>query len=194
MAPVICRLRVMEDEDVRRATSVADPTRLALWECLRFAKGRPVTTAALAKAVPDAGNGLTYQLNHLESAKLIEKVGGKGARTQWKVGEGIPLPEETTTEDLNATLAREAVERAFIDRSYSRLRRWLSEKRGPAWANTGWPRSEVVQERLLTLTPDELSELEGELLEVVNRYRNRSGDDRESVLVNITAYPVRSTV
>lgn len=185
----------MDEDDLRRAVSAADPTRLALWECLRFA-GRPVTTAALAKAVPDAGSGLTYQLNHLEEAGLIDRVGGKGVRTLWQVGEGIPLPEETNTEDLNATLAREAVERAFTDRSYSRLRRWLSEKRGTAWMNTAWPRSEVVQEHVLALTPAELSELEADLLEVVGRYRSEkpAAEGRETVLVNITAYPIRSAV
>lgn len=178
-----------------RLEALTDPTRLALLESLRLA-GEPMTTAALSRAVPDTGTGLTYQLRVLEKAGLIKHESGKGRATRWSP---LDVPVEWTSSlgdaDPATQLAIRTLERVMWERVDVRWRSWLSAKRGGQWSPE-WVDAEIGKQHRLRLTPDLLRELEDELGEVIDRFRARSdvveGDDAEHVFINVMAHPIRS--
>ena len=186
------------EELLRKFDAAADPVRLELLENLKLARG-PMTTAALARAVPAAGGGLSWQLRTLAAAGLIRKESGRGQGTLWSADvRGLRWTDDDEDDELVGMAVR-TLERVTADRREDRWRRWLSEKRTDGWSFE-WRSAAISREYALRLTPEDLSELETEVAKVLERFKERRGevvadddtDGAEDVFVSLAAHPVRA--
>ncbi|MBC9958359.1 helix-turn-helix domain-containing protein [Yimella sp. cx-51] len=186
----------MDEARLRQFYALSDPVRLALVETLRLAGG-PMTSAVLTRAVPDAGGGLSFQLETLEDAGLVERGSGRGRATQWTAKE-IPLSwDEDDERDPQGAIAIRSFERELTERREVRFRRWLSEKRTTAW-DPQWSHIDDSYEWVLELTPGQVADLHADLAAVVARHREASSEEKSSttssaerVFVALTTCPVR---
>lgn len=190
----------MDEVRLRQFMALSDPVRLALLEALRLAE-TPQTSAALARAVPDAAGGLGFQLDTLKQAGLIERCGGRGRAARWSASETRLEWSEEDEVDPQGLIAIRSFERELTERREVRFRRWLSEKRTDAWPPE-WSGINDSLEWVLELDPTSLNQLHQELSAVIDRYRTTGSSEgqksaaegasgAERIFVALTTCPVK---
>lgn len=175
----------------------ADPARLDLFEQLKV-HDRPMTTAELGRAVPEARRGIQAHLTALAEGDWIEHLEGEGKTASWQARQ-VPI-EWADEDDSDPSIAR-AVEDLYwiaLQRRINRIRRFDAERQTGEWAED-WVAATIGRDYSLWLTVQDMSELDEALVEVFERFRARSdrrrsqdraGVGAELVFVTSSAFPL----
>jgi hypothetical protein len=188
------------DRHLRHLRAAADPARFDLFEQLRV-EGRPMSTAELARIVPDARGGIQAHLAALAEGEWIEHVGGRGRSATWQARQ---VPIEWAVEDDSDPAVIQATEDLYwisLQRRISRIRRFDAERQTGAWP-AEWVEAVISRDYSLWLTAADLEDLDDALAEVFERFRARSSAskaaagerlpaDTELVFVTTSAFPLR---
>ncbi|MGL5928383.1 MAG: hypothetical protein ACRCY8_05565 [Dermatophilaceae bacterium] len=188
------------DRRLRHLRAAADPARVDLFEQLRV-EGRPMSTAELAKVVPEARRGIQSHLAALAEGEWIEHVGGQGRSAVWQTRQ---VPIEWAEDDDSDPAVVQAMEDLYwisLQRRINRIRRFDAERQTGEWSPE-WVDAAIWRDYSLWLTAADLEELDEALTEVFERFRSRSAerkvvagepfpDDAELVFVTTSAFPLR---
>lgn len=186
--------------EAKALSAMAHPLRSRLLDALSV--HGPSTASALATRLDEAVGNVSHHLKVLAQARLIAEAPelARDRRERWW-RLSAPSTRWSTAEmtDPAAVDAALAAERLQLTRQLERARAWLDarEPGGP------WEDSSFAMQRWLRLSPDELRELTGELLAVLDRWAARPsepvepesadepGEAREPVLVFARGFPSR---
>ncbi|MFF3330758.1 ArsR/SmtB family transcription factor [Streptomyces sp. NPDC002888] len=185
--------------DLGTLKALAHPLRMRLYRGLTIA--RVATASQLADQVDEAVSLVSYHLRKLAEHGLIEEAEPQSAdgRERWwqPASDGVSIRDEDFRDAPEKAAAHTAASRLFFEQRADLYRRFLDERVhwGDPW-NTAAESSEAV----LRLTPDELKELDKELLALVRRYDEHgraaeaAGDTegRENVAVHTYTFPFRT--
>lgn len=156
----------------------ADPARLDLFEQLKV-HDRPMSTAELARMVPEARGGIQAHLAALADGEWVEHLGGEGRAARWQAPQvAIEWADEDDT-DPAVGRAMEDLYWMALQRRINRIRRFDAERQTGRWDET-WTEASIGRDYSLWLTAEDLVELDAELVEVFERFRQRSADRKRS--------------
>ncbi|WP_370078123.1 ArsR/SmtB family transcription factor [Streptacidiphilus sp. MAP12-16] len=160
------RLRELRDARVLRA--LAHPTRIALLEVLAV-RGTLTATEA-AEAVGGNASNASYHLRTLAShGYVVEAEGGSGRERPWKLGStGMTFDDDDA--DPTVAQAARALSEIMATRWSSRHQRYRQRREQyPAAVRAVTGDSQFV----LFCTPDELKQVQADILEVLLAYQHR---------------------
>ena len=175
---------------------LAHPLRSRLLDELRL-RG-PATATTLAAVLHTNSGATSYHLRKLAEVGLVvdEATGarGTGRRRLWSASTESRPRDEGPSEDADDPDAQAAL--AWLARDYLHL----FNDRAEQWLDTQdrWPvdwREQVgLSDHLVQVTPGQLSELRGDLAEVLERYRRvgAGNPDAKRVSVYLCPLPVDS--
>ncbi|MFD2024676.1 ArsR/SmtB family transcription factor [Promicromonospora aerolata] len=189
----------MPTPDVRRLTeakalaALAHPTRSRLLDSLTV--DGPGTASDLAERIGQAVGSISHHMKVLADAGLVQEAAelARDRRERWwRITPGrVSWSRTDVAQDLASTRTAVAAEKFVLAQQTERAYEWLEvaqsadEWEAAAFAAQGW----------LRLTPDELRQVNQELLDVVDRWRHRDvpADDREreSVFLFARGFPAQ---
>ncbi|MGL5851501.1 MAG: winged helix-turn-helix domain-containing protein [Phycicoccus sp.] len=190
----------MDVDRLQYLRAAADPARMDLFDQLK-AEGRPLSTAELARIVPEARGGIQAHLGALAEGGWIEHLGGKGRAAMWQARR---VPISLSGDDGgDPAVARALDDLSWIalQRRINRIRRFDAERQTGEWS-PAWVEAHISRDYSLWLTAIDLDELDDALAEVFERFKERSAErkqaagervskDTELVFVTTSAFPVR---
>ena len=167
--------------------AIAHPTRVALLEAL--VREGPLTATKAAELLDDSPGNMSWHLQTLARYGYIEEAGeGRGRSRPWRVV-STTRDFDTTAVDPEGSAAGEALEAAFQDRSYQRMREWWSARRS---YTEKWRKAAYSSDAITYLTAAELEQLGEEITALMMRYRDRTRDKTrrpaDSMPVHLVAY------
>jgi len=158
--------------DPREMRALAHPVRLALLEALADA-GRPLTATEAAEVVGESPSSCSFHLRQLARYGFVEEAeGGTGRRRPWRLAH-VGLRFTDQGQDRETAVAATALERTMRHRHLARAERVLDTRAAlePEWrAVTG------SDQFLLYATPEEVKELNDELIALLTRHQDRIAD------------------
>ncbi len=165
---------VVQLTDPRALRAVAHPTRLKLIGLLR--RAGPLTATQAGERIDESPAGCSFHLRQLAKWGLVEEAGG---------GRGRERPWQATASDTEwaARGPSEEVDEAGDLLTRVVVERWLEEALG--WVDQrreespDWSEAAVLGDRLLSVTPAELEELNRRIGELLEPYVKRLADRRE---------------
>jgi DNA-binding transcriptional ArsR family regulator len=157
--------------DPRAMRAVAHPVRLALLEQLNL--HGPQTATELAARVGQSPANCSWHLRHLAEHGFVEPAEASGGRRRpWQVssrgmswGEGELTPEQH--------LAGEELSRLFLQRE---LERFLDFQHRSPQEEPDWREAGTASQSMLWLTPEELTEVNREIRELLLARLDRLDD------------------
>jgi predicted ArsR family transcriptional regulator len=158
--------------DPRELRALAHPVRLSLLEVL--AEHGPMTATSAAEHVGESPSSCSWHLRQLAKFGFVEEAGtASGRRRPWQLTSyGLSFTVDDT-QDAETQAAGRALERLFADRYLDRAARGLQTR--PSLP-TAWQRATGTHQFLLHVTPQELEELNDEVLAVLSRFHDRALD------------------
>lgn len=172
--------RPASDRHLRHLRAMAaDPARLDLFEQLKVLD-RPMSTAELARAVPEARRGIQSHLSALAEGEWIEHLEGDGRAATWQARQ---LPIAWAEEDNADPAVERAIEDLYwisLQRRINRIRRFDAERQTAEWS-PAWIDASIGRDYSLWLTADDLQELDQALVEVFEKFRGRSHQRRQGI-------------
>jgi DNA-binding transcriptional ArsR family regulator len=171
-------------------SALAHPFRSRLLDALKV--DGPSTASSLAKRTGQAIGSVSHHLKVLSEVGLVEEVPelARDRRERWwrLVTSGFRWSRSDLGGDPMAVAAGVAAESVALTRQFDRARAWLDNHEAAAeWADAAF-----ATQNWLHLTPDELSQLSQEIIELVLRWSDRKVDDdqeREPVFLFARAFP-----
>jgi DNA-binding transcriptional ArsR family regulator len=157
--------------DPRAMRAMAHPVRLALLQELNDAGTLTATEAA--ERVGESPSNCSFHLRQLAKYGFVEEApGGKGRERPWRaVNTGFSMTD--VHEDPETALAAGALAQVVTERWLERARRGLERRqRMPK----EWRSVTGTDQMTLYVTPEEMKALNGELLGILDRYRERIAD------------------
>jgi DNA-binding transcriptional ArsR family regulator len=159
--------------DPRAIRALAHPARLTVLDLL--AGGRQLTATACAEAADLSPSAMSYHLRALEKWGFVERVEGsadarerpwQAVRGGWRI-ESVDGPEVGPA--VNAIVG------ISLDRVAADVRRWFAREREapPAWRDAA-----AVETTVMWMTAAEAAELAEGYRELVDRYRERTAQNR----------------
>lgn len=150
----------------------ADVARLNLFEELRI-EGGPLSTAELGRRVPESRGGIQAHLSALADGEWIEHVSGVGKQATWQA-----KAEQVEWADVDAGIpelvrAQEDLYWITLQRRINRIRRFDAERQTGQW-DEQWVAASIGRDYSLWLTATDVDELDGDLVALMERYRERS--------------------
>lgn len=178
--------------EARALSAMAHPLRARILDAL--AVDGASTASALAARTDQAVGNVSHHLKILAQARLIQEAPelARDRRERWW-RLTAPSTRWSTAElvaDPAAVDAALAAERLHLTRQYDRARDWLDAGE----PDDRWADAAFAMQRWLRLSPEELRELNAELLQVLDRWATRDVDDdpsREPVLVFGRGFPAQ---
>ena len=153
----------------------AHPLRLAI---LRYLHDHDVATATtLAAHLGESTGQTSYHLRQLARHGIVEEVPGLGTgRERWWQQVSVTIDATTMREDPATAAAADAVLDATLAERHETLGAWL--RRVLHHDDEPWSGAALHSQSTLVLTTDELTELNEELLGVLDRTLDRVRDRR----------------
>ncbi len=154
--------------DARDMRALAHPVRLALVEALgRFG---PLTATEAAEHVGESPSSCSFHLRQLAKYGFVEEAGPvPGRRRPWRLtAVGISLAGDQP--DPETAIAATALERLIGDRYLGRAQEALDRR---TTLEPAWRRATGINQFVLHVTPEELEELDRELVALLSRYHDR---------------------
>lgn len=154
--------------DPRALRAYTHPIRLALIGLLR-AEG-PLTATRAAELLGESSGTCSFHLRQLAKYGLVEEAeGGTGREKPWRATTQLTdVPAGTDDPELAAAGGQL---RVVLARQYfARLMRWLA---GSRQAPAPWREAAQFGDRLLYVTPEELTELGSRVEELLDEYLDR---------------------
>jgi DNA-binding transcriptional ArsR family regulator len=163
--------RPRELTDPKAMRAMAHPVRLALMEALSH-HGQLTATEA-AEIVGESPSNCSFHLRQLAKYGFVEEAdGGTGRQRPWRtVQTGMHFTD--VQEDQETALAAGALARVFHERWLERARVGMERRQ---YLPEKWRRVTGSDQMTLYVTPDELKQINDELLDLVLRYRERIAD------------------
>jgi DNA-binding transcriptional ArsR family regulator len=163
------RPRQLTDPKAMRA--MAHPVRLALIQEINDAGSLTATEAA--ERVGESPSNCSFHLRQLAKYGFVEEAeGGTGRQRPWRlVTVGMRMTD--VHEDTDTALAAGALARVVQDRWLSRARAGMEQRK---LLPDVWREVTGSDQMTLYVTPDEMKELNDELLAILFRYRERIAD------------------
>ncbi|MFF4243343.1 ArsR/SmtB family transcription factor [Streptomyces sp. NPDC001822] len=185
--------------DLSRLKAFTNPLRMQLYRLL-YAAGT-ATASQLAEQVDQAPSLVSYHLRKLAEHGFVAGATGDstdGRERWWQVAseEGWGFRDSDFRQTPEGAAVLGAVTRSIMD-SRTALHRTYLDQAG-AWGEE-WSDAAFNSEYLFALTPSELAEMNGELMELSRRWRERGKaaeaagetDGRERVAVHMYGFPFR---
>jgi DNA-binding transcriptional ArsR family regulator len=161
--------RELTDPNAMRA--MAHPVRLALMEALNH-HGQLTATQA-AEIVGESPSNCSFHLRQLAKyGFVVEAEGGRGRQRPWRAAH-VGMRFSDVQEDPEAAQAAGALAQVFHERWFERARTGLQRRQ---YEPIEWRRVTGSDQMTLYVTPDEMKELNDEILQRVLRYRERIAD------------------
>ena len=182
-----------EITDARTLRALAHPVRIKLIEELTI--GGAMTATEVGERIGESPTTCSFHLRQLARYGFVEEAGGgRGRARPWRMrhlGMTVPGPGKL---DASAAIAADAVVRLARERWLARHQAWQETK---AAYPAAWRDAADDSEFLIYLTPEELKELNEELVAILRpRYRDRLTDPSRRpagaapVELLLLAYPV----
>lgn len=178
-------------DDLEAVRALAHPHRVAMLYFLLSGAARTATECAAE--VGGSASACSYHLRELERFGLVERVDATGdARTRpWRAtAVGFTVGVESDEDSLLGRAAELALSRAELVENQRLIKRFLDTR---DHLDAAWRSASDFHTFELLATPDELSELNGQITELLRRYRApaRSDvpDDARAVHVIYQAFP-----
>ena len=182
--------------DRRALAMLAHPLRSRLLDELRLSG--PATATTLAAVLHTNSGATSYHLRKLAEVALVVDHGSGGERTGrrrlWSAStDSRPRDEGPSgdTDDPDAQAALAWLARDYLHLFNDRAEQWLdTQDRWPA----DWREQVGLSDHLVQVTAGQLSELRGDLTEVLERYRRvgAGNPDAKRVSVYLCPLPVDS--
>jgi DNA-binding transcriptional ArsR family regulator len=162
-----------EITDARAMRALAHPVRIALLDTIR--RDGTITATRAAELLGESPGNMSWHLQTLAKYGFIEEAGeGRGRRRPWRVTSDS-RSFHTGEADPDTAVAGEALERSLLARTDDQLRDWWSQRLAyPA----KWRRAAFTNDSVRYVTADELASIMDEILEIVDRYRDREDKDK----------------
>jgi DNA-binding transcriptional ArsR family regulator len=187
--PTVPALRTVR-LDERQIRVLAHPLRIRLVGLLR-ADG-PATATTLAARLDTNSGATSYHLRQLAEAGLVAEEPGRGTGRQrfWRsVHELSSWDRSDFADGTDAAAAAEWLAAEQVRLLVERADRWTAVRPGYPEA---WHDAAGISDALLTIGPERLRALTGELWQVIERYRRESPPDEpgaEPVSYFLASYP-----
>lgn len=146
----------------------AHPVRMKLIHALRT-RG-PLTATQAGRLLGESSGTCSFHLRQLARYGLVEESGGgTGREKPWRATTTSTAWDDTP-DDPEAAAAAGVLAQALAESYFGQLKRWLQARPGePAQ----WQRAAFLGDRVLWLTPEELTTMGEDLLAVTDRYFER---------------------
>lgn len=174
--------------------AVAHPTRLALLEAL--AQREPLTATEAAEMIGETPTNCAFHLRTLAKYGFVEEAGdAPGRRRPWRL-KHIGFSFDEASGDAELSHASEALAHLLWETWLNRA--GLVNARRSRFSGA-WQQVTSGIENLAYVTPDEAQQLNADLLQVLDRYRDRLEDPSlrpaESLPVELLlfSYPLDAT-
>jgi DNA-binding transcriptional ArsR family regulator len=157
--------------DPRAMRAMAHPVRLALMEALNDAGTLTATEAA--ERVGESPSNCSFHLRQLAKYGFVEAAeGGKGRARPWRsIHTGMRFTD--VQPDTETALAAGALARVFHERWLERARVGMDRRQ---YLPEEWRKVTGSDQMTLYVTPEEMKELNDDMLEVLFRYHDRIAD------------------
>lgn len=193
MAPPLQRRGIRTLTDATALAALANPFRSRLLDALRI--DGPSTASALAKRTGQAVGSVSHHMKVLAEAGFVEEAPelAKDRRERWwrLISAGFRWSRAEFADDPSAVTAALAAEVVALNRQFERTRDWLDNHE----AAGEWTDAAFATQDWLSLSPDELRELSEEVMDVLQRWRQREvaqdGQERESIYVFARGFPAQ---
>ncbi|MEU9729901.1 helix-turn-helix domain-containing protein [Streptomyces sp. NPDC048002] len=184
--------------DVGTLKALAHPLRMKLYRLLLLAG--TATASQLSGQVDEAVSLVSYHLRKLGEHGLIEEAetaGGDGRERWWRpASDGVSVRSADFEDAPEKVAAHVAASRLFQEQRAEMYRAYLDQRAG--WG-TDWTTAAMDSETTARLTSGELTELMGELHDVLRKYdalgraREAAGETegREHVALHLYGFPFR---
>jgi len=183
-------LRELNDPKSMRA--LTHPVRLALLEVL--ALEGPLTATQAGELIGESPTTCSFHFRQLAKYGFVEEAGGGAGRQRpWKVVH-LGLRFNDANDDPELNVAAKSLERMVFERGFARLQHFFDTKSD---FPKEWQEASDSTEVILFATPDELRQVNSEVLAVLSRFHDRLQDtslrpvDSLPVEVLMFSYPVR---
>lgn len=173
--------------DARTLRALAHPLRLRLLALLR-ADGS-ATASGLAQRVGESSGTTSWHLRQLAEYELIEQDTERGTKRErwWRAKHtGHIVQPKDFSGDPEMTGPLTTYLQSVAEQRYTNEMRFLAEQ--DSW-QPEWSEAAIMDDFMLSLTPDETEELNAEVRTLIERYHRepRAGDTQ--VLVQWSALP-----
>ena len=176
--------------DAAPLAALAHPFRSRIMDALKV--DGPSTASMLAARTGQAVGNASHHLKVLAAAGLVEEAPelARDRRERWwrLVSAGTRWSRRDLVDQAAVTAAEEA-EALVVRRQQERVRDWLAN----ADTDAEWDDAAFATQHWMRLSPAELSELTGQVLELFGRWSNREVPDdgihREPVFAFARAFP-----
>ncbi len=160
-----------EITDPKAMRAMAHPARLSLLEAL--AHHGQLTATEAAEHVGESPSNCSFHLRQLAKYGFVEEAeGGTGRQRPWRlVNVGMRMTD--VHEDADTALAAGALARVVQERWLSRARAGMEQRK---LLPDVWREVTGSDQMTLYVTPEEMKELNDELLAILFRYRERIAD------------------
>jgi DNA-binding transcriptional ArsR family regulator len=151
--------------------ALAHPLRVALLEAL--AREGSLTATQAAELLGDSPGNMSWHLQTLAKYGFVEEAGGgRGRSRPWRAVSAVHN-FETASGDTEASTAGGALELTLLERSYQRLREWLSSRRS---YSIEWREAAFSNLVLTYVTAEEMRDLDDDIAALMLRYKDRTQD------------------
>jgi DNA-binding transcriptional ArsR family regulator len=183
---------VIRDPEVMRA--LAHPARLAILEHLT-ANGGEITATEAAELVGLSPSATSYHLRALAKVNMIQDAPSRGDGRERVYTAGPPrqidFSAEIDRDDPAGRAAEELLIDAVLDRAEARVRAWRARINDEP---REWYDAAVINESVVTVTPDELRELVDGLIDKIRLFRRANRADvpegARTVSIQLRAIPL----
>ncbi len=176
--------------DSAQLRALSHPLRIRLLGTLRF--HGPATSTGLAQRLETNSGATSYHLRKLAQVGLVVEEEGRGTQRErwWRAAHDITSWVETQFLDDPDDRAAADWLVGYLARARSRwVNDWLKERH--EWPRE-WRAAADSSDLTLSLSPRQLSALNADLLQVVDRYRRAGaepGGDVQQVIVLLDTFP-----
>lgn len=169
--------------DERSVRVLAHPLRSRLLGRLRL--HGPATATELAAVLSTNTGATSYHLRALESVGLVDDTGeGTGRRRLWRATTAHHRwTPSRFADDEDALTALGWLQRDYLRQFAGRAEQW--EDASESWPAV-WADRLGLNDTVLTVTPEQLAALQGELDDLLGRYRSAGAGDPRARRIHFT--------
>ncbi|MEU9123782.1 helix-turn-helix domain-containing protein [Streptomyces sp. NPDC048506] len=179
--------------DARSLRGLAHPLRMRILDLLTL--DGPDTATGLGRRLGENTGTVSWHLRHLADHGFIEEDTGRGTKRErwWQaVQASRRLDTNDFRDDPDSRGALSVYLHETVQRDFEQVTTYLAEDWDPRWRDAGT----LLRRGDLHLTPHQLTALNAELEQVIDRYRSPAGDpladpDARPVLVQLQSFPRR---
>ncbi|MGW7363601.1 winged helix-turn-helix domain-containing protein [Streptomyces sp. NPDC054841] len=175
--------------DARSLRGLAHPLRMSILDALTL--DGPATATGLSARLGENTGTVSWHLRHLAQHGFIEEETGRGTKRErwWRVIEDTKVLETADFRDDPGTRGALSIYmHELVQQYFSRVTNYLSEDWDGDWQRAGT----IGDWRNLRLTPDQLTSLNAEIMNLIARYAAAPGEATEGalpVIVQLQSFP-----